>query len=318
MAKIDNFTKEDIEKIVKESGSYKEVLRKLGYTASGNNHLTLKNRLDRYGIGTEHFYTGNKPTFRTHQNVFCENSTASQATLRRWYKNLGKPYICECCGISEWLGKPLVLQVDHKNGNNHDNRVENLRWICPNCHSQTSTFCGKQIKKNHATSNGITNEKHISYCIDCGKEISNDSTRCLACASKRRRVVDRPSADELKNILLENNGNFLSVGRVFGVSGNAVVKWCKQYEMPFHTSDYTEKKIKDIHRNTGVAKSVVRVDRNTGEPLQVYKSINDASRWLYENNYTGSNDINGISAHICVVCSGKRKSAYEFMWRFSD
>ena len=56
-----------------------------------------------------------------------------------------KRYECSQCGISEWNNKPLTLELEHKNGNNRDNRVENLCLICPNCHSQTDTFRGRNI-----------------------------------------------------------------------------------------------------------------------------------------------------------------------------
>lgn len=56
-------------------------------------------------------------------------------------------YKCSCCGISEWNNKPITLQLDHINGNNSDHRLENLRLICPNCHSQTDTYCGKNKEK---------------------------------------------------------------------------------------------------------------------------------------------------------------------------
>jgi 5-methylcytosine-specific restriction endonuclease McrA len=55
---------------------------------------------------------------------------------------------CAICGIVDWLGQPLVLELDHINGTNKDNRLENLRLLCPNCHSQTNTYCGKAAKKN--------------------------------------------------------------------------------------------------------------------------------------------------------------------------
>jgi 5-methylcytosine-specific restriction endonuclease McrA len=57
---------------------------------------------------------------------------------------------CAICNITDWLGQPLVLELDHINGKNKDNRIENLRLLCPNCHSQTNTYCGKQAKQNNA------------------------------------------------------------------------------------------------------------------------------------------------------------------------
>ena len=54
-----------------------------------------------------------------------------------------KEHRCEICGLSEWNGKPIPLQLDHIDGNSHNHLFENLRMICPNCHAQTETYCGK-------------------------------------------------------------------------------------------------------------------------------------------------------------------------------
>ena len=57
-------------------------------------------------------------------------------------------YECAFCGINKWRGRPLSLELDHINGNKHDNWFENLRLLCPNCHSQTETFSGRNIARN--------------------------------------------------------------------------------------------------------------------------------------------------------------------------
>ena len=64
----------------------------------------------------------------------------------------GREYKCEDCGITEWQGQNLKLQVDHINGIHHDNRLENLRFLCPNCHSQTETYCGAGNTGSHKVS----------------------------------------------------------------------------------------------------------------------------------------------------------------------
>ena len=111
--------------------------------------------------------------------------------------------------------------------------------MCPNCHSQTDSFCGKLKKKNHTTKTGITNQpRSQKYCIDCKKQISYNSTRCPECAAKARRVVERPDKNTLYNTLLKNKGNFTQVGRQYNTTDNTIRKWCKRYELPTHSIDY--------------------------------------------------------------------------------
>lgn len=318
MALIDNFTKEQLEQIVQESKSYREVITKLGYsTPNGNNHKTLKSRLQKYNISTDHFsFESTHLVERTEENVFCKNSTATQATLRRWFiKGNYVPYQCDCCGITEWQEKPLVLQLDHINGDNHDNRLENLHWLCPNCHSQTDTFCGKQLQKKHMTKQGITIKTEVKkYCVDCGKEISAAAERCPECAAKASRIVERPSAEELKQLLLSYNGNFVQVSKIFNVTDNTIRKWCKGYDLPFHTKDY--KSVKENNPlNTGLSKSIQQLDKDTDVIINTFNTITEGAQWLLNNGITESN-IKSIITNIGRVCNGKRKTAYNYRWQY--
>lgn len=150
MAIIDNFTIEELQEIVSQQTSMRGLARALGYSAVGGNFTTIKDRLKRYNISTEHF-TGvnNHQVRRSEENVFVENSTATQKVLRYWYiKGKYTPYQCAICGQEPfWNGKELTLTLDHINGINHDDRLENLRWVCPNCDRQLDTFGAKNIRK---------------------------------------------------------------------------------------------------------------------------------------------------------------------------
>lgn len=82
-----------------------------------------------------------KQAYEKHKALFLEGKCTSRPRIRQILTEL-RGYRCECCGISEWQGKDIVLQVDHINGEPYDNSPENLRLICPNCHSQTASFAG--------------------------------------------------------------------------------------------------------------------------------------------------------------------------------
>lgn len=227
---IDEYTKDELQQIILNSHSMKEVVGKLGYsTISGNNSLTVKNRLIQYNISTEHF-AYKTPTERSESNIFCENSTACQSTLRRWYKN-GKysEYKCSICGQEPiWQGKELTLILDHINGKNHDNRLENLRWVCPNCNQQLDTTGFKKMRTEDKL-------KKKYYCIDCGKEIYKGSKRCVECSYIDRRKVDRPTKEELLSLIKIKS--LSEIGELYGVVENTVRKWCKKYGLPYRKDD---------------------------------------------------------------------------------
>ena len=148
MAIIDKYSKEELEQIVQQSNSLSEVIDKLGYsTHSGSNNKTVRSRLDNLEIDYSHFSCCN-PTIRNEENIFIDNSTASQSTLRRWYiKGEYTPYECSICGQEPfWQNKPLTLILDHIDGNNSNDQLDNLRWVCPNCNQQLETTGFKQMR----------------------------------------------------------------------------------------------------------------------------------------------------------------------------
>ena len=160
MTKI-KYTNEHLEKLVKESVSIAEVLRKLGYSScGGGTHTILKQKIEKLKLDTSHF-TGQKwsagktkldddriRTRVSREHIFCEDSLESQSVVRKYLirYNLVE-YKCGECEITEWKGTSLVLELHHKNGNNSDNRMENLIFLCPNCHSITPSFKNKQNKR---------------------------------------------------------------------------------------------------------------------------------------------------------------------------
>ena len=148
-ALVDNYSKQEIENFVAQSNSYKDVMDLMHYKShNGRAYEVVKNRIEKYNISTEHF--GTKSAIkRSVDNIFIENSTASQTVLRRWYlKGNYTEYKCAICGLPPiWQGKELVLTLDHINGKNTDDRLENLRWVCPNCDRQLPTYSRGQIEK---------------------------------------------------------------------------------------------------------------------------------------------------------------------------
>lgn len=215
--------KEELEKLVKESNSLSEILRKQGKSISGSATKILKDKLDNYGIS--YLFLNEKEIKKQIplEEILVENRSYSSSLLKKRLLKEGlKEDRCEICGcLNEWNGQPLMLQLDHINGNHNDNRLENLRILCPNCHTQTETFSNKSKKK-------------IKYCIDCGCEITSKSIRCRKCSALHNKETqsnpNKPSKEELFELIKAKS--FVEIGKMFEVSDNNIRKWCQRYGIP--------------------------------------------------------------------------------------
>lgn len=150
ISKVYQVSDEQFIQIVQESNSYSDCLRALGLgTRGGSSTDILKRRIAELNCSTEHFGKQLQSVSAKYslEEILVENSSyANISRLKQRLVNEGKmEYKCQKCGISEWLGNPLTLQLDHINGVNNDHRLTNLRFLCPNCHSQTDTYAGKNM-----------------------------------------------------------------------------------------------------------------------------------------------------------------------------
>lgn len=237
-----SYTEEQAREAIGSSYSWAESLRKLGLCSTGGGWRVLKKYAEIWAISIDHFDAARAreehPQFqrRPIAELLVEKSDASRQNVkRRLYQEGLKERRCEMCGQDEnWRGEPMALILDHINGVRDDNRLENLRIVCPNCAATFSTHCGRK--------NRMTREKR--RCRRCDRSFVPNSSRQRYCSrqcgtrwdrSKLRgrskpgtRRVQRPPYEQL---LAEIEAtSYCAVGRKYGVSDNAVRKWVRFYE----------------------------------------------------------------------------------------
>ena len=165
------FEDSDITRAVAESSSIAEVMRNLEMNeTNGTKRRNLRYRIKSLGLDTSHFsgqlWSKGKTRItdkrldlqarkiqKPSKNVFVKGTNASNASLlKRLVLEKGVPYKCDICGIKKWNGQNLRLRLDHKDGDSTNGEESNLRLLCPNCDSQTETFCRGQRKRNKSIS----------------------------------------------------------------------------------------------------------------------------------------------------------------------
>jgi 5-methylcytosine-specific restriction endonuclease McrA len=228
--------KEMLDEVAKTSISVAEILKKLNIPLGGGNYKLINKLIDLYDIDISHFMgkSWSKNKILTSKikldDILNNKINFSRTQLKKRLLNSGLlEYKCDSCGnTGEWMGKPISLELDHINGINNDNRLENLRILCPNCHSQTDTF-RKKNKIEILNKPKIDNPIREPNICDCGKIITNNSKTCKQCYRLKSRKVKRPQ----KDILLKEIEEFgySKVGKKYGVSDNAVRKWLKYFDI---------------------------------------------------------------------------------------
>lgn len=219
------YTKNGLSEIIEKSKTLHEVLKKHGRNNSSNSYKTLKRKIEKWDIDTSHFLTKREVILKNQKNgklkkysddeIFTENSNVSRQTLKKaFYKYV--EYKCALCGQNEnWNGNIISLIIDHINGVNNDNRIKNLRLICPNCDAGLPTFCRGNNKKM-VTTGKIKHPKPKKtkiYAID---------------SRKKMRKAERPPYEQLLDEI-EKLG-YSGTGRKYGVSDTAIRKWKRYYE----------------------------------------------------------------------------------------
>jgi transposase-like protein len=244
------FTEEQLREAVAGSLSVAEALRRLGYCHTGGNPQTLKKYVGIWGISTDHFdpEAGRRRALEINgrsaiplEQVLVEGSSYHRGHLKERLFEAGlKDRRCELCGQGDtWRGRPMSLVLDHINGVSTDNRLENLRLVCPNCAATLETHCGRKntlrrVERKCARCGTPFSVKYPRqrYCSRrCGTRWDRTQTSrrgAMGVPRFRARKAERPPREQLLREI--NEIGYLAVGRKYGVSDTAIRKWVRQYE----------------------------------------------------------------------------------------
>lgn len=251
MKLINGIDVEKLQNIIKECDSKAEVLKRLNLVAKGGNYATLNNLIKKFNLDISHFKgqgwrknkqgTDNVSYSKLDDILQNKVSCSSSRLLKRLIANSLKEYRCENCGISEWNGKPINLEIHHVDGNHYNNSLDNLQILCPNCHSQTSNYRGKNRKTKLDETKGFKQfyNKELPTCIckNCGKEFKGD----------RYDRIRQFCCRACYNDYLKNNGNLNSCKKYNKFTLDELKEQCNICET-----------ISQIARNLGTHRCTIR------------------------------------------------------------
>lgn len=228
--------------IANKSTSMTEMLSFLGLNTNSGNYQTLKKYCLLYSIEIPKYDRKSRASSDSLKNVtplevvFSNRGIKVSGQILRYklvkYKN--RKDECEICSqLPIWNGIKLVLEVDHVDGNIFNNNVDNLRILCPNCHSQTATFRGKNSGK-----------RIYNYCA-CGKRIAKQSKKCTKCNVNYRNETYLATCryPDINTLYCEyvESGSFEKLASKYSVSSNAIRKYIKKHNISIE--DFKNKKL---------------------------------------------------------------------------
>ena len=228
------YTKELLEEIVSKATSWAQVCRSLGIKPMTGSQAFIKRRVIKLNIPYSHFLgqAWNKgrihgPRRPIEDYLSNKYPISSDALKKRLIREGFKKRNCESCGASKWLDGEIPIDLHHIDGNHFNNTLSNLEILCPNCHTFGDAKHRSEAKPPKIRASNPKGVKISTICPQCGLGMARKSRVCFKCYNLKKRKVSWPSGKELKTMVWSHSVS--AIARKFGVSDNAVAKWCKGY-----------------------------------------------------------------------------------------
>jgi len=281
MHKINNaFTRIPLDKLrayIQESSSIGQIFRKLNLNITGTQYQTFKRTIKALGIDISHFRSSGRSFSRIekpNQILFAKDSYASTSALKkRILRDKLKPYECvKCHNKGKWKKQELVLQLDHEDGDRNNNLLENLRFLCPNCHTQTPTHSqgGKRLAR-------LLSQIKPQYKCSCGAMISKPFHQCVKCASRAngQKVIKKtawPLPEEVEALVW--TASMTNLASKLDVSPNGLKRFCKRHSIKLPPMGYWQRRNRGYsHEQALVSQKRIQPPKKTISQEQIESAI---------------------------------------------
>jgi hypothetical protein len=253
MSKTIKYTVEKLTEAVLKNHSIAGVLRFFGLREAGGTHSYITQRIKQLGIDTSHFtgiasnrgenHKGGSEKIPPEKILIKRSNGRRQVAmrLRRALIESGIEYKCVTCNLTDnWCTKELRLQVNHKNRNWLDDRIDNLEFLCPNCHSQTEGWSGNQGGTSLTSAAESSRKARIRIAAKNGRNIKIKTPRPKQTPKPRPRKGTWPDKDNLQQMIETTPAT--KIAKIVGVSGVAVKAMCKRLGIETKPPGYWSKK----------------------------------------------------------------------------
>ena len=229
---LSDYSDDFLQFVLDTSCNFWQVIRTLKIAVVGTSYQLIEKEIKDRKLDISQFEKNKKISkyinkeILSQEDIFVKNSPVYNVKDYLVKFNIKDITKCERCGISEWMGEPITIEIHHLDGDHFNNEPSNLACLCPNCHSQTENYSGKSSKNNKKIPESIMKKEFI--CVDCGTKIYGTNSRCKNCYYKY--LINNKTISK-RNLIkwLGQGKNVKDISDIVGCDENIVYRDCKKY-----------------------------------------------------------------------------------------